>query len=89
MGITAGSRELPGRNACDRRHTYCIIIIIIIIKVCIAVTDCHTILARWRNPFSQLLNIHGFNDVRQAEIHTAKPLAPEPSALSLRWLLKS
>ena len=31
MGITAGSREVPGRNACDRRHTYCIIIIIIII----------------------------------------------------------
>jgi len=27
--ITAGSREVPGRNACDRRHTYCIIIIII------------------------------------------------------------
>ena len=30
MGITAGSREVPGRNACDRRHTYRIIIIIII-----------------------------------------------------------
>jgi len=29
VGITAGSREVPGRNACDRRHTYCIIIIII------------------------------------------------------------
>jgi len=28
--ITAGSREVPGRNACDRRHTYRIIIIIII-----------------------------------------------------------
>jgi len=27
--ITAGSREVPGRNACDRRHTYFIIIIII------------------------------------------------------------
>ena len=32
MGITAGSREVPGRNACDRRHTYSIIIIIIIIR---------------------------------------------------------
>ena len=30
MGITAGSREVPGRNACDKRHPYCIIIIIII-----------------------------------------------------------
>jgi len=28
VGITAGSREVPGRNACDRRHTYCIIIIV-------------------------------------------------------------
>jgi len=27
VGITAGSREVLGRNACDRRHTYCIIII--------------------------------------------------------------
>ena len=27
VGITAGSREVPGRNACDRRHTYRIIII--------------------------------------------------------------
>jgi len=27
VGITAGSREVPGRNACDRRHTYFIIII--------------------------------------------------------------
>jgi len=27
VGITAGSREVPGRNACDRRHTYLIIII--------------------------------------------------------------
>jgi len=32
VGITAGSREVPGRNVCDRRHTYCIIIIIIIIR---------------------------------------------------------
>jgi len=31
VGITAGSREVPGRNACDKRHIYCIIIIIIII----------------------------------------------------------
>ena len=30
VGITAGSRGVPGRNACDRRHTYRIIIIIII-----------------------------------------------------------
>jgi len=33
VGITAGSIEVPGRNACDRRHTYRIIIIIIIIII--------------------------------------------------------
>jgi len=33
VGVTAGSREVPGRNACDRRHTYRIIIIIIIIII--------------------------------------------------------
>jgi len=35
VGITAGSREVPGRNACDRRHTYCIIIINIIKEITI------------------------------------------------------
>ena len=44
------------------------------------VTNCHTILARWRKHFSQLLNVHGVNDVRQTEIHTAEPTVPEPSA---------
>jgi hypothetical protein len=38
-------------------------------------------MARWRNFFSQILNVHGFSDVRQSEIHTADPLVPEPSAL--------
>ena len=28
-------------------------------------TDSHSILARWRNHFSQLFNVHGINDVRQ------------------------
>jgi hypothetical protein len=45
------------------------------------VADYHSSIARWRNCFSQLLNVHGVNDVRQAEIHTAEPLVPpEPSA---------
>jgi hypothetical protein len=43
------------------------------------VADSHSILARWRNDFFQLLNVHGVNDVRQTEIHTAEPLVPEPS----------
>jgi hypothetical protein len=37
------------------------------------------ILNRRKNYFSQLLNVHGVNDVRQMEIHTVEPLVPEPS----------
>jgi hypothetical protein len=37
-------------------------------------------LARWRNYFSQLLNVRGINDVRQTGIHTAEPLVPKPNA---------
>jgi hypothetical protein len=33
------------------------------------VTDSHSILARWRNHFSQLFNVLGVSDVRQTEIH--------------------
>jgi hypothetical protein len=44
------------------------------------VTNSHSILARWRNRFSQLLNVHGVNGVWQTEIQTAKALVPEPSA---------
>jgi hypothetical protein len=29
------------------------------------------------------LNVHGVNDVRQAEIHTAEPPVPEPSAFEV------
>ena len=43
------------------------------------VADSHSILAARRNHFSQLLNVHGVNDVRQKEIHTVEPLVPEPS----------
>jgi len=44
------------------------------------VADSHGIVARWRNYFSQLFNVYGFKDDGQAEIHTAEPLVPEPSA---------
>jgi hypothetical protein len=37
VGITAGSREVPGRNVCDKRHPYRITIIIIIIIIIWAV----------------------------------------------------
>jgi hypothetical protein len=46
---------------------------------CDLVADSNSILARWRNYFSQILNVHGVNDVRQTEIHTAEPLVHEPS----------
>jgi hypothetical protein len=43
------------------------------------VADSYSTLARWRNHFFQLLNVHRVNDVRQTEIHTAEPLMPDPS----------
>jgi hypothetical protein len=42
------------------------------------VADSHSIMVRWKNCFSQILN--GVSDVRPTEIHTAEPLVPEPSA---------
>ena len=48
----------------------------------------HSIMARWRNRFLQILNVHGFTEVRQAEIHTAEPLVPEPSALDFEWAIE-
>ena len=44
------------------------------------VADSHNTVARGRNYFSQLLNVHGVKEVGQAEIHTAEPLVPDPSA---------
>ena len=44
------------------------------------VADSHGIVARWRIYFSQLFNVHGVKDAGQAEIHTAEPQVPEPSA---------
>jgi hypothetical protein len=45
--------------------------------------DSHNNLNRWKNYFSQLLNVHSFSDVRQGEIHTAKPFVPHPSPLEV------
>ncbi|PNF20043.1 hypothetical protein B7P43_G05813 [Cryptotermes secundus] len=41
--------------------------------------ESHNSLNRWRNYFSQLLNVHRVSTVRQTEIHTAEPLVPDPS----------
>jgi hypothetical protein len=45
--------------------------------------DFHDILNRWKNYFSQLLNVHNVSDVRQIEVHTAEPLVPGPSRLEV------
>jgi len=52
------------------------------------VTDSHSILARWRNHFSQLFNVHVVSNVRQTEIHTAEPLVPEPSAFEVEMVIE-
>jgi len=44
------------------------------------VAGSHSIVARWRKYFSQLLNVHWVKDVGRSEIHTAESLVPEPSA---------
>jgi hypothetical protein len=41
--------------------------------------DSHNILNRWKNYFSQFLNVHRVSDVRQIEIHTAEVLLPDPT----------
>jgi hypothetical protein len=48
----------------------------------------HSNLARWRKHFSQLLNVHWVNDVRQTEIHTVPPLVPEPGALEVEMAVE-
>ena len=47
------------------------------------VADSQGIVVMWRNYFSQLFNVHGVKDVGHAEIHTAEPLVPEPSAFEV------
>jgi len=51
------------------------------------VTDSQNILARWRNHFYQLFKVHGFND--KTEIHTAKPLVPDPNVFELEKIIKN
>jgi len=52
------------------------------------VADPHSIMSRWRNYSSQLLNVYEVNDVRQAEIHTAEPLVPEPSVAEVELAIE-
>jgi hypothetical protein len=45
--------------------------------------DSQNILNRWKNYFSQLLNVHNVSDVRQIEVHTAETLVPGDSRLEV------
>jgi len=52
------------------------------------VADSHSILDRWLNIFSQLLKIHGVNDVRQTERHIVEPPMTEPSVLEFEMTIE-
>jgi hypothetical protein len=41
--------------------------------------DSHNILNRWKNCFSQLLNVYSVSEVKHIELHTAELLLPDPS----------
>jgi hypothetical protein len=48
---------------------------------CHLLADSHIVLNMWKKYFSQLLNVHKVSDVRQTEVHTAKPLVPYQTCL--------
>jgi len=52
------------------------------------VADSHSILAKWRNHFTQLLHVHGVSNVRQTDIHTAEPVVPELSAFEVELAIE-
>jgi hypothetical protein len=51
--------------------------------------DSLSILNRWKNYFSQLLNVHNVSDVRQIEVHMAESLVPGPSGLEVETAIAS
>jgi hypothetical protein len=57
---------------------------------CDLVSDCHSILARWWNQFSQLLNVHGINidKQKQTEINTAEPQVPGSSVFEVEMTVE-
>jgi hypothetical protein len=40
-------------------------------------------LNKWKNYFSQLLNVHNVSEARQIEVHMADPVVPGPSHLEV------
>jgi hypothetical protein len=46
-------------------------------------------LARWRNHFSQVINVQRVSDDRQTEIHTTEPSLPGPSAFEVEMAIEN
>jgi hypothetical protein len=76
------------RGTHDFRKGYQPITIIVKDEKGDVVADSHSIMARWRNYFSQILNVHGVEDDGQVEIHIAQPLVPEPSAFEVELAIE-
>ena len=74
-GISDFKKVYPSRTNIARNEVY-------------LVAGSHSIVARWGNNFSQLLNIHGVNDVRQREIQTAELPVPELSAFEVEMAIE-
>jgi hypothetical protein len=51
--------------------------------------DSKSIVARWRNHFSELLDVHGVNYVSQTEIHISEPLVPQPSVFEVKLAIEN
>jgi hypothetical protein len=54
----------------------------------VLLADPHSILTRWEEHLSPLLNVHGYSDVRQTEIQLSHKCL-SPVLLTLRWQFKS
>ena len=52
------------------------------------VADSYSIVARCTNYFAQLLNVHGVDDIKHTDVHTAEPLVPEPSAFDVELAIQ-
>ena len=52
------------------------------------VTECHSILARWRKHFCQLLHVHGVNNVWHSEIRVVELLVSELSTVKVEMAVE-
>ena len=50
--------------------------------------DSNSILNRWKDYFSNLLNVYKDNDVGEIEIQTAEPLIPDPTRLEVETVIE-